>query len=242
MKQTSDKLEFVEMAPFWIMILMGVFFLVLGLPMALFSGILWIYLFPVVGLILVIFAWIDTITFDKNLGHLTIKQYYPLIARTKITKHLIQDILGVEIQESHDSDSGNTYCVCLVVEPGQQRVPLTSVSTSSLRDKQERAEVIATFLNIRNYGLEGFPTENSSELQWDTIQEEILHWETAIKSDPNDPDTYMKLALALINEDRGKNKEQAIVYIKQAEAMFRAQGYDEEAIQAGILSGALWWT
>ncbi|TAG19518.1 MAG: hypothetical protein EAZ39_09170 [Oscillatoriales cyanobacterium] len=56
-------------------------------------------------------------------------------------------------------------------------------------------------MNIRNYGLDGFPTDNSNELKWDTIEEEITHWKTAIKSDPNDADARMKLGLALMVQD-----------------------------------------
>jgi hypothetical protein len=74
----------------------------------------------------VIFVEIDTITFDKNLGHMTIKRHKPLLAKTKVVKHLIQDISGVEIQqtESSESISGNditpsksiNYRVCLLLE------------------------------------------------------------------------------------------------------------------------------
>jgi hypothetical protein len=56
------------------------------------SGNLFAYLLAVVGLLLVIFVEIVTITFDKNLGHMTIKRHKPLLAKTKVVKHLIQDI------------------------------------------------------------------------------------------------------------------------------------------------------
>jgi hypothetical protein len=39
------------------------------------------------------------------------------------------------------------------------------------------------------------------------------------------------LALALISQDKTKNKEQAMGYLKRAEAIFKSQGYDEEAMQ-----------
>ncbi|WP_445175279.1 hypothetical protein, partial [Microcoleus sp.] len=97
MKQTSDKLEFQEMFGFWIQLLVGGTFLGIGLFGGLSSGDLFVYLFAVVGLLLVIFVEIDTITFDKNLGHMTIKRHKPLLAKTKVVKHLIQDISGVEI-------------------------------------------------------------------------------------------------------------------------------------------------
>ena len=184
----------------------------------------------------------NTITFDKNLGHMTIKRHKPLLAKTKVVKHLIQDISGVEIQ-GMSGDSSNTYRVCLVLESGKRRVPLTSGFTSGFGDKHKKAEVIANFLDIRNYGLGGFPSQEtfSEELQWQTVEEEILHWETAIKSDPTDADAHIKLALALISQGQTKNKEQAMGYLKQAEAIFKSQGYDEEAMQAAQLYGMAYW-
>ena len=238
MKQTSDKLEFQEMFGFWLQLLVGGSFLVSGLLFGWSSGDLFVYLFAVLGLLLVIFVEIDTITFDKNLRHMTIKRHKPLIAKTKVVKHLIQDISGVEIQ-GMSSDTSNTYRVCLVLESGKRRVPLTSGFTSGFGDKQKKAEVIANFLDIRNYGLGGFPSQETSseELQWKTVEEEIFHWETAIKSDPNDADAHIKLALALISQDKTKNKEQAMGHLKQAEAIFKSQGYDEEAMQVAQLHG-----
>jgi hypothetical protein len=46
------------------------------------------------------------------------------------------------------------------------------------------------------------------------------------------------LALALISQDKTKNKEQAMGYLKRAEAIFKSQGYDEEAMQAAQLYAA----
>jgi hypothetical protein len=238
MKQTSDKLEFQEMFGLWILLLVGGSFLVIGLRGVWSSGDFLSYLFAVAGLLLVIFVEIDTFTFDKNLGHLTIKRHKPLLAKTKVVKHLIQDISGVEIQQM-SSDGSNMYRVCLVLESGKRRVPLTSSFSTGFGNKHKKAEVIATFLDIRNYGLGGFPSQETSseELQWKTVEEEILHWETAIKSDPSDADAHIKLALALISQDKTKNKEQAMGYLKQAEAIFKSQGYDEEAMQVAQLHG-----
>jgi tetratricopeptide (TPR) repeat protein len=155
----------------------------------------------------------------------------------------------VEIQqrESSNSISDNditpsksiNYRVCLLLESGKRRVPLTSSFTNGLGDKHKKAEVIARFLDIRNYGIGGFPSQETSseELQWNTVEEEILHWETAIKSDPNDADAHIKLALALISQDKTKNKEQAMGHLKQAETIFKSQGYDEEAMQVAQLHG-----
>jgi hypothetical protein len=242
MKQTSDKLEFQEMSAFWVQLLVGGSFVVSGLLFGGSSGNFFVYLFAVVGLFLVIFVEIDTITFDKNLGHMTIKRHKPLLAKTKVVKHLIQDISGVEIQEMTSSDS-NTYRVCLVLESGKRRVPLTSCFSTGLGNKHKKAEIIATFLEIGNYGLGGFPSQETSseELQWKTVEEEVLHWKTAIKSDPNDADAHLKLALALISQDKTKNKEQVMGYLKQAEDLFKSQGYDEEAMQVGQLYGLAYW-
>ena len=249
MKQTSDKLEFQEMFAFWLQLFFGVIFLVTGLFAGLSSGDFFPYLLAVVGLLLVVFLEIVTITVDKNLGHMTIKRHKPLLAKmaktakTKVVKHLIQDISGVEIQEMTSSDSSNTYRVCLVLKSGKRRVPLTSYFSAGLGNKHKKAEVIANFLDIKNYGLGGFPSQETSseELQWKTVEEEILHWETAIKSDPNDPDAHIKLALALISQDKVKNKEQAMGNLKQAETIFKSQGYDEEATQAAQLYALASW-
>ncbi|MCC3406223.1 MAG: hypothetical protein JGK17_11650 [Microcoleus sp. PH2017_10_PVI_O_A] len=259
MKQTSDKLEFVEMSAFWIQLFVGGSFLLFGLFAVLFSGGFFAALFALLGLALVIFVEIETITFDKNLGHMTIKRHKPLIAKrkflkqfiqrisgieiqeTKLINHLLQDISGVEIQEISDSES-NKYRICVVLHSGKQRVPLTSgFTTGSLGGYHKQAEVIAIFLGIQNYGIDGFPTDRSNELQWKTIEEEIAHWKTAIESDSNDADAHMRLGLALISQDKTNNKEQAMGYLKQAEALFKSQGYDEEAMQAAQLYGAAYW-
>jgi hypothetical protein len=81
MKQTSDKLELQEMSAFWINLLVGGIFLVMGLFGGWSSGNFFLYLVAVVGLLVVIFGELDTITFDKNLGHMTIKRHKPLAKR-----------------------------------------------------------------------------------------------------------------------------------------------------------------
>ena len=217
---------------------MLVFGLLSGLFLGLFSGSFLVCL--LIGLLLVTSVEIDTITFDKNLDHMTIKRHKLLFAKTtktKVVKHL-QDISGVEIQEMTSSDSSNNiYRVCLVLKSDKGRVPLTSYFSAGLGKKHKKAEVIANFLEIRNYGLGGFSSQETSseEPQWNTVEEEILHWKTAIKSDPTDADAHIKLALALISQDKTKNKEQAMGYLKQAETIFKSQGYDEEATRAAKL-------
>jgi hypothetical protein len=105
MKQTSGKLEFQEMSAFWVNVLVGGIFFVMGLFGGWSSGNFFLYLLAVVGLLLVMFVEIDTVTFDKNLGHMTIKRHKPLLAKTKVVNHLIQDIPGVEIQKTESSGS-----------------------------------------------------------------------------------------------------------------------------------------
>ena len=237
MKKTLEILELREMFGFWLQLLVGGSFLIFGL---LFGGPG--YLFAVIGLLLVVFTQIEIITFDKNLGHLTFTKQQPFIAKTKVVKHQIQDISGVEIQKIEDSESIK-YRVCLVLLSGKRSVPLTSYFSTGLGDKHKKAEVIATFLDIKNYGLEGFPRQQnySQKPQWETVEEEILHWETAIASDSNDADAQMKLAFALLSQDQTKNKKQVMSLLKQAEALFKSQGYDEEAMQAGQLYGVVYW-
>jgi tetratricopeptide (TPR) repeat protein len=189
---------------------------------------------------------------------MTIKRHKPLLAKTEVVKHLIQDISGVEIQQMvtmevfsdliqnipgmerqqrRTSDSSDMYRVCLVLKSGKRRVPLTPSFNGNLAYEHQKAEVIARFLDIRNYGLRGLlsPKTSSEELQWKTVEEKILHWETAIKSDPSDADAHIKLALALIRQGKTKNKERAMRYLKQAEAIFKSQGYDDEAKMADLL-------
>lgn len=240
MKQTSDKLEFVEMSAFWRLVLFWGSFLVGSWFLGWYFGNFFLYLIGVVGLLMVISGEIETITFDKNLGHLTIKRHKPFIAKTKVIRHLLQDISGVEIQEMSNS---NVYCVCLVLDLGKRPVRMNSSFTNGLRNKQEKAEVIAAFLNIKNYGLDGFPRQQISteQLQWETIEEEIAHWKNAIESDANDANAFMKLGLALMVQDKTKNKEQVMGYLKQAEDLFTSQGYDEEATQAAAMYGVAYW-
>ena len=137
--------------------------LVFGLFSGLFSGSFLACL--LIGLLLVISVEIDTITFDKNLDHMTIKRHKLLFAKTaktKVVKHL-QDISGVEIQEMTSSDSSNNiYRVGLVLKSDKGRVPLTSYFSAGLGNKHKKAEVIANFLEIRNYGLVGSPSQESS--------------------------------------------------------------------------------
>ena len=153
MKQTSDKLE-LKNSGFLFMLVIGGTFVISGLFMGSSFG----YFVARLDLIVMIFAEIETTTFDKNIGHMTIKRHKPLIAKTKVVKHLIQDICGVEIQKSYGSES-YLYRLCMVLESGKRSVPLTSGFSSGLKDKHKKAEVIARFLDIRNYSLGGFPSQ-----------------------------------------------------------------------------------
>ena len=116
MKQTSDKLEFVDMYSFHFNLSLGTVLFVFGLFFA-FSGQPVGYYFALFGFLLMTFAEIETIILDKNLGHVTIKQHKPLIAKTKLIKHLLGDISGVGIQEGRDNDGDKKYCVFLLMRP-----------------------------------------------------------------------------------------------------------------------------
>ena len=240
MRQTSDKLELRETSTFWMQLLVGASFLIFGLSFGLLSGNLPLYVCAVIGSFLLISTQLNSVTFDKYLGYLTFNQQQPLIFKTQIVKHLIQDISGVEIQEIVGSKS-NKYRICLTQKSGKRSVPLTSSFSTGLEDKQKQAQAIATFLNVKNYGLEGVPRQKYIKLEWETIEAEVIHWKTAIRRDSNDPDAYMKLALALLSQDKMKHKEQTISYLKQAEAIFKTQGYSEEAMQAAQLWGIVHW-
>ncbi|MBE9094786.1 M48 family metallopeptidase [Tychonema sp. LEGE 07203] len=237
MKPTSEKLEMQEKSAFRMHLFVGGSFLVFGL----FSGSL-LNLFTIIGLLVVIFAQIETVTFDKDLGYLIFKHQQPFICKTKIIKHLLQDISGVEIQKLEDSESIK-YRVCLVLFSGKRCVPLTSYFSTGFSDKQKTAQVIATFLNTKNYGLDGFPRQPnlSEEMQWETVEEEIVHWESATATDSNDADARVKLAFALLRQDEIKNKEQAIACLKQAENVLESQGYHEDAMYVAQIWRAIWW-
>ncbi|NJL67821.1 MAG: hypothetical protein HC894_15690 [Microcoleus sp. SM1_3_4] len=198
-------------------------------------------LFAVLGFIVLLFGQIESFTFDKNLGYVILKLQQPFRFKNRVFKYQIQDISGVEIQKidyisytRRGSRRRIGYRVRLVLYSGKRYISIPSYLSNGLRDKEKTAEIIATFLNIRNYGLRGFSKQQNSseELQWDTVEEEITHWKTAIRSDSKDANARMKLALALIEQNQIKNKEQAINHLKQAQDIFTTQGYGDEAMQA----------
>jgi hypothetical protein len=242
MKTTSNKLEFRETSGFWMSVLFGGSFLLFGLFFVYSYGGLFSYLLIVIGLLLMLFAQIENVTFDKEIGDLTFNWQQPFRCKTKVVKHALPDISGVEIQKIEDYESVK-YRVCLSLLAGKRCVPLTSYFSTGLRDKQKTAEIIAIFLDIKNYDIEGFTRQQtlSEEPQWKTVEAEIAHWETAIANDSNDADARMKLVFALLQQDKQKNKKQAMSHLKQAEAIFKARGYDEEARQAFQLYGILYW-
>ncbi|NJK69547.1 MAG: hypothetical protein HC941_26205 [Microcoleus sp. SU_5_3] len=79
MKQTSNKLELQETFAFKMQLFVGGSFVLSGI----FFGSL-VNLCTLIGLLVMIFAQIETITFDKNLGSLTFKYQQPFIRKTKV--------------------------------------------------------------------------------------------------------------------------------------------------------------
>jgi len=145
LEQTLTKLILQELP--WIVVLIGVVFLLVGLSVA-FSGQLLGLLFTAIGILSLVFmAEVVTCTFDKTLGCMNLKRRG--LFKTKVIEHPIEEISGVQLEESRDSES-STYRVSLVLVSGK-RVPLTSYYSTGLRGKQKTAQDIAAFLGVNNY-------------------------------------------------------------------------------------------
>ncbi len=86
-----------------------------------------------------------TCRFDKTLGSMTLKRQGLL--GTKVTEHLIRQILDVRVEESTDSDGDSTYRVSFKLKSGD-RLPLTSYYSSGKESKQQTADRIRRFLNL----------------------------------------------------------------------------------------------
>jgi hypothetical protein len=72
-------------------------------------------------------------------------------------------------------------------------------------------------------------------------EEEIAHWQAVIQTNSGDADAFVNLGVALYRQDKRRNREQAIGYVKQAIALYKAQGYEEEASQAHMTWGMMYW-
>lgn len=72
-------------------------------------------------------------------------------------------------------------------------------------------------------------------------EEEIAHWQAVIQTNSGDADAFINLGMALYQQDKRRNREQAIGYVKQAIALYKAQGYEEEASQAHMTWSMMHW-
>jgi hypothetical protein len=94
---------------------------------------------------------IMTCTFDKSLNNMTLKRQKLL--KTKKIERSIEGISGIKLEVMIGDNSG-LYRVSIMLDSGEC-VPLTSAYTSNLQDNRKKAEDIATFLNVSNYGIRG---------------------------------------------------------------------------------------
>ncbi len=72
-------------------------------------------------------------------------------------------------------------------------------------------------------------------------EEEIAHWQAVIQTNSDDADAFVNLGVALYRQDKRRNREQAIGYVKQAIALYKAQGYKKEASQAHMTWAMMYW-
>jgi len=226
----------------WIVGLVGSSFVASGLLMVSSGDFIWGGGFASIGLLAVVAgAEVVTCTFDKTIGRMTLKKQS--LRKTKAIEHPIEAISGVHLEKSistNDNGTSTLYRVTLGLA-SSKRIPLTSSYSTGLTSKQKTAEVIATFLNVKNYGLEGIPKLTSTELPSRTPEEEILYWQEVIRVNSNEAEAYKNLGIALYKQDKKGNKQQAIANLKRATELFKAQGDDEEALVAGQLWGMVFW-
>jgi hypothetical protein len=149
-EQTQTKLVLREFPWFiaWFSIAWIVPIIIMMLFIMFFSGKFW-FLFIVIGFLVYVplNAEIVTCTFDKSLNSMILKQQ--TLLKTKIIERSINAISGIKLEVMTDC-----YRVSIMLDSGKC-VPLTSVYTNDLKDKEKTAEYIATFLNVSNYGIGG---------------------------------------------------------------------------------------
>lgn len=259
-QQTPTQLILREQRPWWLVGLVLGSWLVIGLY-PVFAVITWLFVqgrvltfwegllsvfFLIWGISLTIFVlWIGvnspmvvTYSFDKILGRMTLKQRSLL--STQVTERSIQEISGVEVQESRSTGSYGTvsisYKVRLVLVSGRS-IALISMGMS-LRGAQKIAECVSAILDVNNYGLEGAPKLAAIELRPRTPQEELAHWQAAIRVNPNAAEAHAKLGVILYKQG---HKKEAKASIKQAIKLFIAQGKDEQAMGVQLMWRILRW-
>jgi len=141
----------------WFMACFAISWLVLTISGLLLTGQNIILILSVIIIFLVFLAAISrlfeivTCTFDKSLSSMILKRQTPL--KTKLIERSIEAISGIKL-EVMSGENSDVYRVIIMFASGEC-VPLTSVYSSGLRDKEKTAKDIATFLNISNYGFSG---------------------------------------------------------------------------------------
>jgi tetratricopeptide (TPR) repeat protein len=218
--------------------------IILMLFIMFFSGKFW-FLFIVIGFLVYIplNAEIVTCTFDKSLNRMILKQQ--TLLRKKIIERSINAISGIKLEVMTDC-----YRVSIMLDSGKC-VPLTSLYTNDLKDKEKTAEDIAIFLNVSYYGIRGsiipaflkYPTGitqaelpywqkaihlKPSEYLSRSPQAEIAHWQALIRLNLNDAEAYRNLGMALHIQDREGNKKEVLESLKKSYELFITQNNDEE--------------
>lgn len=227
-----------------------------------FAGVL----FPSIGLFVAArYGQIITYTFDKTRGRMFEKRQG--LIETKVIEHRIETISGIQLQEGSTPEPGKspTYRIILVLASGRS-VTLGLFYSSGLRGKQAISETIATFLNVKNYGLQDAPelkqspfakdlarlVKNNSgtegainptddEVQWQTLEKEIAHWQAIVHTNPKDAEAHKNLGIALWKQDRKANKKEALAKLKKATDLFKAQRDEESYTAAFHIYSMMFW-
>ena len=143
----------------WFMACFAIFWLVFCISGMLLTGqnIILILFLLVVIVFLVFLATISSLfeivpcTFDKSFSRMILKRQ--TLLKTKLIERSIEAISGIKL-EVMSGENLDAYRVSIMFASGEC-VPLTSVYSSGLRDKEKTAKDIATFLNVSNYGFSG---------------------------------------------------------------------------------------
>lgn len=111
-------------------------------------GIVFGGLFVIAGLAFaVIFGSVITCSIDKSLGTFVL-QSNRLVHRSR-KEYALRDLYGVTVEFHRTNRGGRTYRVALVMQSGD-RVPLTAYYSSGLNKKQQTADRICAFLNLKS--------------------------------------------------------------------------------------------
>lgn len=152
-KQTPNrlKLQANSLAIMIIGLLLGYFFLLLGLAIIFSVGDFLLGGFVSLISTGIVFSfltgdYISTCTFDKERGLMSLK--HRSLRRTQVTERMLQEIEQVEVTEEKDSEGDKTYTLRLNLKSGEH-IPLSIVFTTKKKVYQKRAECIRQFLNLK---------------------------------------------------------------------------------------------